>query len=187
MSKNLTTKTTEAPLRSTPGSAAFDAHSASRDRYFLGIDGGGTKTHAVITDSSFRVIGEGFSGAANPLRVGLAEAVSHIGQAVADACAQAGAGSRHMNGELRDADDHDRNSEYEQIQKQKEERGEGADHSGASKSKGSIAAHGSEAAEEDEGRGAPVEGTPSAKIERCGDRREDDGSHQNDQRFTQII
>lgn len=90
MSKNLTTNTAEAPHRSTTGSPAFDARSSSRDRYFLGIDGGGTKTHAVVTTSSCRVIGEGFSGAANPLRVGLAEAVSHIGQAVADACAQAG-------------------------------------------------------------------------------------------------
>jgi N-acetylglucosamine kinase-like BadF-type ATPase len=90
MSKNLTTKTAEAPPRSTSGSTVYDTHNSSRDRYFLGIDGGGTKTHAVITDRSCRVIGEGFSGAANPLRVGLAEAVSHIGLAVADACAQAG-------------------------------------------------------------------------------------------------
>lgn len=90
MSKNLTTKTEEAPQRSTTGTLAFDARTPSREKYFLGIDGGGTKTHAVITDSSSRVIGEGFSGAANPLRVGLAEAVSHISQAVSDACAQAG-------------------------------------------------------------------------------------------------
>jgi N-acetylglucosamine kinase-like BadF-type ATPase len=90
MSKNLTTNTSEAPRRSTTGSPAFDAHHSSRDRYFLGIDGGGTKTHAVVTTSSCRVIGEGFSGAANPLRIGLAEAVSHVVHAVADACGQAG-------------------------------------------------------------------------------------------------
>lgn len=58
--------------------------------YVLGIDGGGTKTHAVIADSAGRVIAEGFSGAASPSRVGLEEAVRHIEQAVADACAQAG-------------------------------------------------------------------------------------------------
>ena len=52
-----------------------------------------------------------------------------------------------MDGELRDADDHDRNSEYQQIQKQKQERGEGTQHSGESESKGPIAANGSEAAE----------------------------------------
>ncbi|MEK6323750.1 MAG: BadF/BadG/BcrA/BcrD ATPase family protein [Acidobacteriota bacterium] len=90
MSKILTTDTAEFPHRSTTGRFAFDAHTQSREKYFLGIDGGGTKTHAVVTTSTCRVIGEGFSGAANPLRVGLAEAVSHICLAVADACAQAG-------------------------------------------------------------------------------------------------
>lgn len=58
--------------------------------YFLGIDGGGTKTQAVIADGQCRVVGEGFSGASNPLRVGLEEAISHIDGAVHEACAQAG-------------------------------------------------------------------------------------------------
>lgn len=58
--------------------------------YLLGIDGGGTKTHAVITDLSYRVVGEAISGASNPLRVGLEQAVSHVEQAVAEACANAG-------------------------------------------------------------------------------------------------
>jgi len=62
----------------------------SREKLFLGIDGGGTKTHAVITDSSFRVLGEGFSGAGNPLRAGLEEAVLHVEEAVSDACERAG-------------------------------------------------------------------------------------------------
>src|SRR2546425_13334096 len=90
MSKILTTDTAAAPNRSTTSRLSVDERAASRGKYFLGIDGGGTKTHAVITDSACRVIGEGFGGAANPLRVGLEEAVSHITQAVADACAQAG-------------------------------------------------------------------------------------------------
>lgn len=90
MSKILTTETPNAPLRSPSTPLALDRHTPARKKYLLGIDGGGTKTHAVITDSSCRVIGEGFSGAANPLRVGLEEAISHIDQAVADACAQAG-------------------------------------------------------------------------------------------------
>ena len=67
-----------------------DPHRATRNRYFLGIDGGGTKTHAVITDSECRTVGEGYGGAANPLRIGLEDAVLHVEQAVADACAQAG-------------------------------------------------------------------------------------------------
>ena len=60
------------------------------ERYFLGIDGGGTKTHAVITDAFCRVIGEGTSGASNPLRAGLHEAVSHIECAVREAARGAG-------------------------------------------------------------------------------------------------
>jgi N-acetylglucosamine kinase-like BadF-type ATPase len=63
---------------------------ASQEKYFLGIDGGGTKTHAVITDASFKVIGEAFGGASNPLRVGLEEAVASIDQAVSEACLRAG-------------------------------------------------------------------------------------------------
>jgi N-acetylglucosamine kinase-like BadF-type ATPase len=90
MSKILTTDKAEAPIQSSTGPLVLDEHTPSREKYFLGIDGGGTKTHAVITDSECRVAGEGFSGAANPLRAGLEEAVLHIEQAVADACAQAG-------------------------------------------------------------------------------------------------
>jgi N-acetylglucosamine kinase-like BadF-type ATPase len=58
--------------------------------YFLGIDGGGTRTRAVIADSSLNRLGEAASGASNPLRAGLGEAVSHIRSAVNEACLQAG-------------------------------------------------------------------------------------------------
>jgi N-acetylglucosamine kinase-like BadF-type ATPase len=97
MSKTLTTETTEAPTQSSTGPLVIDERRKSREKYFLGIDGGGTKTHAVITDKECRVIGEGFSGAANPLRAGLEEAVSHVEQAVADACAQAGIDSSSID------------------------------------------------------------------------------------------
>jgi N-acetylglucosamine kinase-like BadF-type ATPase len=90
MSKMPTTGIAEPPTRSTTTGRAVEERRLSREKFFLGIDGGGTKTHAVITDSSFRVIGEGFSGAGNPLRAGLEEAVLHVEQAVADACEQAG-------------------------------------------------------------------------------------------------
>ncbi|MCI0489184.1 MAG: ATPase [Blastocatellia bacterium] len=58
--------------------------------YLLGVDGGGTKTHAVITDAESCVVGEGVSGASNPIRVSLDVAISHIESAIRDACAQAG-------------------------------------------------------------------------------------------------
>jgi glucosamine kinase len=89
MSKIFTSPTTEAPVTNTPLSRGLEAISSLRETYFLGIDGGGTKTHAVIAGSSGLVVGEGFSGASNPLRTGLEEAVSHIEQAVRDACSGA--------------------------------------------------------------------------------------------------
>ena len=89
MSKFSTSDTAEETDRYT-GSLRLDKIEAARKRYFLGIDGGGTKTQAVVIDSEGRVIGEGLSGAANPLRAGLEEAISHVGQAVADACTRAG-------------------------------------------------------------------------------------------------
>jgi N-acetylglucosamine kinase-like BadF-type ATPase len=49
---------------------------------YLGVDGGGTKTHAVLLDEGKNAIGEGFSGASNPLRVGVETAVANIFEAV---------------------------------------------------------------------------------------------------------
>jgi len=88
MSKSLTTDLTAGNRKSATDSP--DAKSSEKKMYLLGIDGGGTKTHAVITDSNYQVLGEGFGGPANPLRVGLEEAVSNIEQAVSDACSEAG-------------------------------------------------------------------------------------------------
>jgi N-acetylglucosamine kinase-like BadF-type ATPase len=53
---------------------------------YLGVDGGGTKTHVVLIDDEKTVIGEGFSGASNPLRVGVAIAVKNIFTAIDKAC-----------------------------------------------------------------------------------------------------
>ncbi len=61
----------------------------SREVYFLGVDGGGTKTHAVVTDANFQIIAEGRSGASNPLRVGMDEAISNIEAAIFDALKRA--------------------------------------------------------------------------------------------------
>lgn len=53
---------------------------------YLGVDGGGTKTHAVLFDEEKNAVGEGFSGASNPLRVGVETAVANIFQATVAAC-----------------------------------------------------------------------------------------------------
>ena len=58
---------------------------ASR-RAVVGVDGGGTKTQAVILDVNFAIIGEGFAGPSNPLRVGIANAAVAIRESIDRAC-----------------------------------------------------------------------------------------------------
>ncbi len=53
----------------------------------LGVDGGGTKTRAIIIDAEDRVLGEGQAGPSNPLRVGVSNAAAAIREAVDKACA----------------------------------------------------------------------------------------------------
>jgi len=53
---------------------------------YLGVDGGGTKSQAILLSEEKRAIGEGLSGASNPLRVGVETAVSNIFQAIDAAC-----------------------------------------------------------------------------------------------------
>jgi N-acetylglucosamine kinase-like BadF-type ATPase len=57
----------------------------------LGVDGGGTKTHAVIADEQGRVVGEGLAGPSNPLRVGVSQACAAVREAFNRALSEAGA------------------------------------------------------------------------------------------------
>ena len=52
----------------------------------VGVDGGGSKTHAVIVDADDRVLGEGTSGPSNPLRVGISRAAAAVREAIDKAC-----------------------------------------------------------------------------------------------------
>lgn len=58
--------------------------------YFIGVDGGGSKTAAVIMDESGEVAGEGRSGPSNHLRVGVEEAGKNIRGAIKQAVEEAG-------------------------------------------------------------------------------------------------
>src|SRR5882724_8290539 len=84
----------------------------------VGVDGGGTKTEAVILDTSQRVIGEGRAGPSNPLRVGIANAAAAVREAVDKACNMAkvrrsdlvaaeiglaGAGRKELRARMREA------------------------------------------------------------------------------------
>lgn len=55
----------------------------------VGVDGGGTKTEAVILDAQQRVLGSGLSGPSNPLRVGITGAAANVREAIDNACANA--------------------------------------------------------------------------------------------------
>ncbi|HVF42428.1 MAG TPA: BadF/BadG/BcrA/BcrD ATPase family protein [Pyrinomonadaceae bacterium] len=57
--------------------------------YVLGVDGGGTKTRAVVADSRGEVIGHGHAGPSNPLRVGVSESAAAVREAVERACLDA--------------------------------------------------------------------------------------------------
>ncbi len=59
-------------------------------RIVLGVDGGGTKTHAVLADLSGDVLGFGESGASNWEIVGLGGTAGAVSSAVDAACANAG-------------------------------------------------------------------------------------------------
>ncbi len=56
--------------------------------YYLGVDGGGSKTLAVVSDSAGRIMGRGESGCGNH-QLGVELASRNIREAVADAMAQA--------------------------------------------------------------------------------------------------
>lgn len=53
---------------------------------YLGVDGGGTKTHIAIIGNDRQLICEGFAGASNPLRVGVETSVTNIIAAINSAC-----------------------------------------------------------------------------------------------------
>lgn len=57
---------------------------------FMGVDGGGTTTRAVLVNAAGEERGRGAAGSGNQAAVGLAQAVAHIHQAVHRAMTQAG-------------------------------------------------------------------------------------------------
>jgi N-acetylglucosamine kinase-like BadF-type ATPase len=57
--------------------------------YFIGVDGGGTKTNAVVVDNRVTVLGEGRSGASNPIVVGLESAARAVESAISNALSSA--------------------------------------------------------------------------------------------------
>jgi len=64
--------------------------------YFLGVDGGASKTAALVTDDSGHPLGEGLAGPSNHLRVGIETAARNIERAVTRALVTANVASREI-------------------------------------------------------------------------------------------
>lgn len=64
--------------------------------YFLGVDGGASKTAALVTDENGRALGDGVAGPSNHLRVGIETAARNIERAVNKALVAADVASREI-------------------------------------------------------------------------------------------
>jgi N-acetylglucosamine kinase-like BadF-type ATPase len=64
--------------------------------YFLGVDGGASKTAALVTDDKGKALGDGVAGPSNHLRVGIETAARNIERAVNKALVNADVASREI-------------------------------------------------------------------------------------------
>jgi len=64
--------------------------------YYLGVDGGASKTAALVTDDNGRALGDGLAGPSNHLRVGIETAARNIERAVNRALVAADVASREI-------------------------------------------------------------------------------------------
>lgn len=65
------------------------ARTSALRRAVVGVDGGGTKTEAVIVDARDQLLGQGIAGPSNPLRIGIGNAAGAVREAIDKACAAA--------------------------------------------------------------------------------------------------
>ncbi|HET8797006.1 MAG TPA: BadF/BadG/BcrA/BcrD ATPase family protein [Thermoanaerobaculia bacterium] len=63
---------------------------------FIGVDGGASKTAALVVDEEGRVLGRGLAGGSNHLRVGIEEATRNIERAMNKALVEAGVAIRDV-------------------------------------------------------------------------------------------
>ena len=65
-------------------------------KYYIGVDGGGSKTAALVIDESQNPLGRGLAGGSNHLRVGIETATRNIERAVNIALVEAGIAIRNV-------------------------------------------------------------------------------------------
>jgi N-acetylglucosamine kinase-like BadF-type ATPase len=64
--------------------------------YFIGVDGGASKTAAIVVDGGQKILGRGLAGGSNHLRVGIEEATRNVERAVNVALVEAGIAIRDV-------------------------------------------------------------------------------------------
>jgi glucosamine kinase len=75
-----------------------ESASAQDDPYFLGFDGGGTKTECVLADAGGHILARAFGGPSNPLRAGYARAWFSLSEAADNLLARQKITSNHIRG-----------------------------------------------------------------------------------------
>ena len=68
----------------------------TKTEYYIGVDGGASKTAAIVTDAHGVIVGRGLAGGSNHLRVGIEEATRNIERAVNIALVEAGVAIRDI-------------------------------------------------------------------------------------------
>jgi glucosamine kinase len=66
--------------------------------FYLGFDGGGTKTHCIVVDDAGHMVAEARSGPSNPLRVGFAKSYAALEDAATQALTSARIECAHIKG-----------------------------------------------------------------------------------------
>ncbi|MFZ2493589.1 MAG: BadF/BadG/BcrA/BcrD ATPase family protein, partial [Thermoanaerobaculia bacterium] len=66
-------------------------------KYYIGVDGGASKTAALVIDESGSPLGRGLAGGSNHLRVGIEEATRNVERAVNKALVEAGIAIREVD------------------------------------------------------------------------------------------
>ncbi len=65
-------------------------------KYYIGVDGGASKTAAIVVDETGAQCGQGLAGGSNHLRVGIEEATRNVERAVNKALVEAGVAIRNI-------------------------------------------------------------------------------------------
>ena len=65
--------------------------------YYLGFDGGGTKTECVLLDATGQLVSRGLGGPSNAVRIGFVKALSGLAEAANNALSAAGVDSRQVH------------------------------------------------------------------------------------------